>query len=282
MSEPAVRLDHLGKMYRLYKSPRERMADALGLRRLFFWGRKGGHEFWALRDISLTIQRGQRIGIIGRNGAGKSTLLKVICGNLHPTEGRCSVRGRIQALLEMGTGFHPEFTGRQNIRASLAYQGLSPARVREAEEDIVQFTELDEFMDQPVKTYSAGMYARLAFAVATSVRPDLLIIDEVLGAGDAYFASKCAARMKDLVEGCGATVLLVSHATDQILRYCENCLWLERGRIIQQGPSMAVIKAYDAFIRTIEDRRLKARELQAEPGHPQRQPPRRSAPTRCW
>jgi lipopolysaccharide transport system ATP-binding protein len=259
MTDTAVRIHRLGKMFRLYANPFDRIVDALGIGRLAWWKKKRYSDFWALRDISLSVRRGERIGIIGRNGAGKSTLLKTICGNLQPTEGECEVHGRVQALLEMGTGFHPEFTGRQNIRASLAYQGLSPAGIREVEEEIIDFAELDEFIDQPVKTFSAGMYARLAFSVATSVRPELLIIDEVLGAGDAYFSAKCAGKMKDLVEDTGTTVLLVSHATEQVLRYCDQCLWLERGKIVRQGPALDVVKAYLEFIHGLEERQLQAK-----------------------
>jgi lipopolysaccharide transport system ATP-binding protein len=253
-------------MYRLYRSAAERVRDALGLSRVLFWKKNPCPEFWALRDISLTVARGQRIGIIGRNGAGKSTLLKIICGNINPTEGRCEVSGRVQALLEMGTGFHPEFTGRQNIRASLAYQNLSTSQIREAEEEIVDFTELEGFIDQPVKTYSAGMYARLAFSTATAVKPDLLIVDEVLGAGDAYFSAKCAGKMKELVDDNQATVLLVTHATEQVLRYCEHCLWIERGQIVQQGPALEVVKAYLEFIHGLDDRRIKAKNLKRSLG----------------
>jgi ABC-type polysaccharide/polyol phosphate transport system ATPase subunit len=259
--EPAIRIHDLGKMFRLYPSPLAKVVDTLGLGRLLFWRRGRFREFWALRDVSLTLRKGERVGIIGRNGAGKSTLLKIICGNLQPSEGLCQVRGRVQALLDMGTGFHPEFTGRQNIRAALAYQDLDAGRIRELEEEIVELTELEEFINQPVKTYSLGMYSRLAFAVATSVRPELLIIDEVLGAGDAYFATKCAAKMKELVEDNGATVLLASHATDQILRYCERCLWLERGQIAKEGRSQEVVNAYLEFVHELEDRRLRAKNL---------------------
>jgi lipopolysaccharide transport system ATP-binding protein len=187
--------------------------------------------------------------------------LKTITGNITPTEGVIEVHGRIQALLELGTGFHPEFTGRQNIRASLAYQGLSAARRRTKEEEIIEFAELEEFIEQPVRTYSAGMYARLAFATATAIEPDILIVDEVLGAGDAYFAGKCVEQMRKLTEGAGATVLFVSHDLGSVQRLCTRALWIDRGRIVQQGDPLDVIKAYTALVRQEEELRLKARDL---------------------
>lgn len=259
MSEVAIHLENLGKMYKLYVRQRDKMTDALGINRLLFWRQNLYREFWALRELDLKVKSGERLGIIGRNGAGKSTLLKIICGNTLPTEGECQVHGRVQALLELGTGFHPEFTGRQNIHASLAFHALTPSQIKEKEADIIEFAELGTFIDQPIKTYSAGMQARLAFSTATAIEPDLLIIDEVLSVGDAYFASKCLERMYRITEQSGATVLFVSHDLGSVLRLCERVFWLERGRIVMNGPSLEVVKAYEKFIRTIEDRRLKAK-----------------------
>jgi lipopolysaccharide transport system ATP-binding protein len=216
-------------------------------------------EFWALRAIDLEITAGSRVGIIGRNGAGKSTLLKLITRNIAPTEGRIDVNGDVQALLEAGAGFHPEFTGYENIRASLTYQGLTTTEIKTAIEEIAEFTELGQFLSQPFKTYSMGMQARLVFATATALRPHILIVDEILGAGDAYFASKASERMKELVEDSGATVLLVSHALEQVARYCDESIWIERGRIVMRGPSLEVINAYEEFVHRLEDRRLKAK-----------------------
>ncbi len=258
----SIEIAGLGKMYKLYRRPLDKVLDVFGLARWTFWRRAETRyrEFWALRDVNLTVRRGERLGIIGRNGAGKSTLLKVITGNLAPTEGSVQVRGRIQALLELGTGFHPEFTGRENIRASLAYHGLSGAEIRAREEEIIDFAELDEFIDQPVKTYSAGMYARLAFSTATAIEPEILIIDEVLGAGDAYFAGKCVERMKTLTEESGATVLIVSHDLSTIQRLCSRAVWVDRGKIRQSGEPLDVIKLYSAMVRHEEDVRLRARD----------------------
>lgn len=259
MSEIAVNLKNLGKMYRLYRNPRDKVLDAFGIDRWLFWRKSYYQEFWALRGISLDIQVGERLGIIGRNGAGKSTLLKILCGNVIPTEGKCQVNGKVQALLELGTGFHPEFTGRQNIRASLALQGFTPAQIAKKEDEIVEFAELEEFIDQPIKTYSGGMNARLAFSTATAVEPEILIIDEVLGAGDAYFAGKCVDRMKKLTEHSGITVLFVSHDLNSVQRLCQTTMWIERGRVRILGPSLDVIKAYSKHIQELEDRRLKAK-----------------------
>ncbi len=255
----AVRLTGVGKLYKVFASRRDRLIDALGLARIVPPKAGSVREFWSLRDVDLEVPAGQRIGIIGRNGAGKSTLLKLITGNIAPTEGTIEVSGRVQALFEAGAGFHPEFTGRENIHASLTYQGLSADQIKTAVEDIAEFTELEQFLDQALKTYSLGMQARLAFATATAVRPNILIVDEVLGAGDAYFATKSTGRMRKLVEESGATVLLVSHALDQVQRYCDECIWLERGRVIQRGPTVDIISAYEAFIHDLEDRHLRGK-----------------------
>jgi lipopolysaccharide transport system ATP-binding protein len=255
----AISIDNLGKMYKLCRRPADKVLDALGIAPLLFWRKNVYEEFWALRDLNLSIHGGERVGIIGRNGAGKSTLLKIIAGNVSPTEGCVRVAGSVQALMELGTGFHPEFTGRQNIRASLAYNGFSARRIRAKEEEIVEFAELEGFIDQPVKTYSAGMYARLGFSTATAIEPEVLIVDEVLGAGDAYFTAKCIERMKRLTEGAGATVLFVSHDLGSVQQMCERVVWIERGRIVQDGKPLDVTKAYYASILKQEEARLKAR-----------------------
>jgi len=251
----AIQFCGLGKCYKLYPSPRTKVLDAFGLLKFFPWKMKHVRPFWALRDISLTVGRGERLGLIGRNGAGKSTLLKLICGNVQATEGQVTVNGQVQALMEMGTGFHPEFTGRENIRASLAYHSLSKAAMRACEEDIEDFVELDHFLDQPVKYYSAGMYARLAFASATAVKPDILIIDEILGAGDAYFASKCAERMKALTHAAGTTLLFVSHDLSSVQQMCDRAVWIDRGQIVMDASPLEVSKAYFAETLRLEEKR---------------------------
>lgn len=253
-----VRLRNVGKAYKIFGSKLDNFVDALSLNRLLPWYRSKPLEFWALRGIELELGRGRRIGIVGRNGAGKTTLLKLITGNLSPTTGSVQVKGRVQALIDAGTGFHPDFTGRENVRVSLTLQGFSPRQIEASTEEIADFTELGEFLDRPFKTYSSGMMARLVFATATAIKPEILIIDEILGAGDAYFLGKSNERMRQLVDS-GASVLLVSHSMEQITLICDQAIWLDRGRIVKSGPSLDVVTAYGQYIRVLEDRRLKAR-----------------------
>ena len=260
MSDLAININSVGKRYKLYSRPAHRILDAFGFARLPFVKIPPARHFWALRDFDLCVPRGQRLGVIGRNGAGKSTLLKIMTGSVAPTEGEVEVSGRLQALLELGTGFHPEFTGRQNIRTYLAYQGLSPGEIAGKESEVIDFAEIEEFVDQPVKTYSAGMYARLAFSAATVVDPEILIIDEVLSAGDAYFAGKCVERMKALTERSGATVIFVSHDLASVQHLCDRVIWIDRGSLKAQGAPLEVIKAYSAAVRADEEARLRARD----------------------
>lgn len=261
MSEPVVRFSGVGKMYKVFPTRTDNLLDALGVARVF--GRQDRYrEFWALRGVDFELGAGERLGIIGRNGAGKSTLLKLVTGNFPQTEGEITVRGDVQAVLEIGGGLHPEFTGRENIHAALGYMGLSARQINEAEEEIADFTELGRFLEQPFKTYSQGMQARLSFAIATTVRPEILIVDEILGAGDAYFFTRSTARMRELIEG-GASVLLVSHGLDQIVRFCDEAIWLDRGRVVMRGPSIEIVKAYEKFIRELEDKRLLAKNRKA-------------------
>lgn len=259
MSEPVIRLAGVGKMYKVFPNKLDNLIDALGFSSVVGWKRSARREFWALRGVDLEVPPGSRLGIVGRNGAGKSTLLKLITGNLSATEGTVEVRESIHALLDAGAGFHPEFTGYENVRASLAYQGLSGGEMERAVEEIAEFTELGAFLDQPYRTYSSGMQARLAFAAATAVvRPKVIVIDEVLGAGDAYFIGKSNERMRQLVQS-GATVLIVSHSLDHVTRICEEAIWVDRGVVVRRGPALEVVKAYQQFTRLLEDRRLRAR-----------------------
>lgn len=260
----AVKFDRVGKMYKAFGSKLDNLFDALSLPSL--GGRQRYREFWALRDVDLELPRGGRLGIIGRNGAGKSTLLKLVTGNHAPTEGRITVNGNVQALLEIGGGLHPEFTGSENIRASLGYLGLSRSEIEDAEREIAEFTELGRFLQQPFRTYSQGMQARLSFAIATSVQPEILIVDEILGAGDAYFFGRSMSRMTEMIDS-GASVLLVSHSFDQIVRFCDEAIWIDRGRIVTRGPSTEVVKAYEQFVRELEDQRLQAKNKKAALPH---------------
>jgi lipopolysaccharide transport system ATP-binding protein len=243
----AIVAEQLGKSYRLYDSAADHAIDVLGLRRLFFWRRIAPRSFRALEGVDLRVRRGERIGIVGRNGAGKSTLLKLLAGVSEPTEGRLWVDGEVQALLHAGIGFHAEFTGIENIRASLLYAGLEPDAQAAAEADIIDFCELGEFIDQPLKTYSLGMRSRLQFACATAIHPDVLIVDEILGAGDVYFSTKSSERMKRLT-GEGCTLLLVSHSMQQVIQFCDRVLWLDGGHVVQDGPARKVVSAYEAFM----------------------------------
>jgi lipopolysaccharide transport system ATP-binding protein len=273
MSEAAIRLSGVGKRYSIYPSRVDRVLDAFGVARFLPARRAQFRDLWALRGVDLEVARGGRLGIIGRNGAGKTTLLKVVAGMAPPTEGRVTVDGKVQALLDVGAGFHPEFTGMENIHAALTYQGVEPGAIGSAAEEIAAFTELGQFLGQPFKTYSAGMQARLTFATATAVRPEILIVDEILGAGDAYFFAKSTERMLGLVTG-GATVIIVSHALNQIVRFCDDAVWLDRGAVVMRGEPLAVVKAYEEFSRRLDEERMLARNR--EPLLPDRPDP---APT---
>ena len=258
MSKPlAVDFQNVSKMYKLYKDRKDSFLDLVGVSKVLPFYKTKVDEFWALRDVSFQLEAGARLGIVGRNGAGKTTLLKLLTGNIAPTEGSVTVNGEVQALLEAGAGFHPEFTGYENVEAALTQAGLSRAAIKEATEEITEFTELGEFMNQPFKAYSAGMQARLVFTTATTIKPNILIVDEILGAGDAYFAVKSRQRMRGLVES-GASILLVSHSLDQVLQFCDQAIWLERGRVVLRGSSLEVVKAYEEFVHELQDKQLKA------------------------
>lgn len=244
--ENAIVFENVSKVYKLYNSQWQMVKDALG-----FKSRKQCQEFNALKNINLTVKKGERIGLIGRNGAGKSTLLKLITGNFQQTSGNIIINGKVQALMNTGIGFHPEFTGMENIKASLLYNGLKKDQFNEAIEDIIDFVELGVFLNQPLKTYSLGMQSRLHFAVATSIKPEILIVDEVLGAGDAYFSAKSADRMKKLTSS-GCTLILVSHSNQQILQFCDQAVWIECGEILQIGESIEIVKNYEAYSKSLE------------------------------
>lgn len=201
-------------------------------------------EFWALKDINFEIAEGDRVGIIGRNGAGKSTLLKVLSRITEPTEGRISIKGRVASLLEVGTGFHPELTGRENIFLNGAILGMSRSEIRGKFDEIVAFAEVERFLDTPVKRYSSGMYVRLAFAVAAHLEPEILIVDEVLAVGDAQFQKKCLGKMEDVSKNQGRTVLFVSHQMGTIAQLCEKAILLQRGKVLSNGPTPDVIQYY--------------------------------------
>jgi ABC-type polysaccharide/polyol phosphate transport system ATPase subunit len=256
-AKPVITFEHVSKIYKLFGSRQQQVMDGIGLSRLLPVSKRPKFgEFHALRSVSFSIKSGERVGIIGRNGAGKTTLLRLITQNFGPTRGRVKIDGSVQALMQLGLGFHPEFTGRENIVASLNYNGLVGSAFDEALAEVIEFVELGDFLDQPVKAYSLGMQARLQFAAATAIRPKILIVDEVLGAGDAYFAAKSAHRMKKLATS-GCTLLLVSHATSEILRFCQRVIWIHQGAILMDGPALDVVRVYEAYIEELNFRMRK-------------------------
>jgi lipopolysaccharide transport system ATP-binding protein len=206
--------------------------------------KSGMEEFWALKDVNFEIRRGERVGIIGRNGAGKSTLLKILSRITEPTTGRVEIRGRVASLLEVGTGFHPELTGRENIYLNGAILGMTRREIRSKFDEIVDFAEVEKFLDTPVKRYSSGMYVRLAFAVAAHLEPEILVVDEVLAVGDASFQKKCLGKMEDIAEREGRTVLFVSHQMAAIQKLCQSCIVMESGSIRFTGSVPSAIEAY--------------------------------------
>jgi len=216
-------------------------------------------EFYALKDVSFEVNRGDRIGIIGRNGAGKSTLLKVLSRITEPTSGRVELRGRVASLLEVGTGFHPELTGRENIFLNGAVLGMSRAEIRSKFDEIVEFAEVEKFLDTPVKRYSSGMYVRLAFAIAAHLDPEILIVDEVLAVGDHEFQKKCLGKMEDVSKGEGRTVLFVSHNMDAVSRLCERALLLEAGSVTNFGLTHEIINDYIHLSHFLEQKNLKSK-----------------------
>src|SRR5262249_44572866 len=246
MSSPAaaVSAENVSKIYRIYESSGDR------LRELIF--RRPRHrEFHALRDVSLELPRGRALGVIGENGAGKSTLLKIIAGTTRASSGRVECRGAVASILELGMGFHPDFTGRENARMNAAILGLSGPQIRQRLPLIRDFAELSEFFDQPVRTYSSGMVLRLAFAVATHADAEILIVDEALAVGDGYFQKKSVDRITDFHRK-GGTLLFCSHALYYVALLCDQALWLKNGQIAGLGPTLPVVRAYEAFLQERE------------------------------
>ena len=270
MMDYAVHIRDVSKHYKLYPSHISMALDFSGYYKAQFW--KPPPMFplkKALNCISVDIKKGDRVGIIGRNGAGKTTLLKIIGGMISPTSGKISVNGRIQSLMHLGASFHPDFSGAENIRHGLLYNGLRGKELDRAFDDVADFVELGDFLQQPVRSYSMGMATRLQFAVATAVKPEILIIDEVLGAGDAYFATKSADRMRTLTRS-GCTLLLVSHARSQIMEFCTSALWLDQGCVRQYGDLAHVTEAYDRAIAEAigaSDNKNAQRGILPIPGH---------------
>ncbi len=233
-----IRLEGVSKEFRRQKGRTLRELVACLMAGQPFW-----EPFYALHDVTLSVAEGETLGIIGRNGSGKSTILKIIAGVTAPTEGRVYVRGRVSPLIELGAGFHPDLTGRENIFMNASILGMSNAQVRERFQDIVSFAELWEFIDMPVKRYSSGMYVRLGFAVAVHCEPDILLVDEVLAVGDLAFQEKCLRKMKEFQER-GVTIVLVSHSLEMVQEFCHRVIWLDEGRVRAEGPPEVVIPLY--------------------------------------
>ncbi|MEJ1971699.1 MAG: ABC transporter ATP-binding protein [Lacunisphaera sp.] len=249
MSEPVISISGLGKRYHLsHEKRRDTLRDSLTHRFRRLLGASGaapdGEEFWALRDVSFDVQQGDVIGIIGRNGAGKSTLLKILSRITEPTTGRITLRGRIASLLEVGTGFHPELSGRENIFLNGAILGMARVEIARKFDEIVAFAEIERFLDTAVKHYSSGMYMRLAFAVAAHLEPEILIVDEVLAVGDAQFQKKCLGKMQDVATREGRTVLFVSHNMAAVDQLCNRCVYLMQGTVHAVGPTAPLLQQY--------------------------------------
>jgi lipopolysaccharide transport system ATP-binding protein len=237
--ETAIKIDNLSKKYKIYKKDYHRLFELISRKKLH-------KEYWALHDINLEIKKGEAIGIIGANGAGKSTLLKIICGALYKTTGEISIHGRILSLLELGTGFHPELTGIDNIFNSASMQGFSHHEINAKLSDIIEFADIGEHIYSPVKTYSSGMYVRLAFALYACLDPDIYIVDEALSVGDVFFQQKCYERMRQMKEQ-GVTIIMVSHDPAPIVNFCNRAILIDKGNILSQGKPSDILEMYQAL-----------------------------------
>ncbi len=241
MSMLSVR--QLGKCYHLFPTPKDRLKEMLT-------GRVRHEKFWALRDVDFEIRQGESLGIVGDNGAGKSTLLKLIAGTIRPTRGSIGKQGRLTAILELGSGFHPEFSGRENLYFSASLMGISREEISERLDAIIDFSELGEAIDRPIKSYSSGMVVRLAFALVTSVNPDILVIDEALAVGDQHFQQKSMQRMQGFREQ-GCTILFCSHSMYHIKQLCSRAAWIDKGRLVAIGDTAEIVACYEDHVRSI-------------------------------
>lgn len=260
--EPFIRVNQLSKCYQVYRRPQDRLKQALvpRLQRLVMMKpRQFYREFWALRGVSFEIRRGETVGIVGRNGSGKSTLLQLICGTLNPTGGHCETHGTIAALLELGTGFNPQFSGLENVYLYGQILGMPRSHIERILPDILAFADIGKFIHQPVKTYSSGMMVRLAFAVSVAREPDILVVDEALAVGDEAFRRKCFARIEALREK-GTTILFVSHAAALVVELCDRALLLDGGELLFDGPPKETIAFYNKLLFAPETRRAHVRQ----------------------
>lgn len=243
-SPPVLQVQNVSKEYKLYATPRQRM-------RALLTGRALHRSHWALKDVSLLLPRGQCMGVIGDNGAGKSSLLKLLAGTMQPSTGRVLRQGRVTAILELGAGFHPDFTGRENLYFAGSLIGIDAAQMQQLEAEIIDFAELQQAIDRPVKTYSSGMVVRLAFALVTAVPPQVLIVDEALAVGDQNFQKKCIDRIASFRDA-GCSILFCSHSLYHVRQLCDVALWLDQGQIRAQGPTQEVIAQYEQHVRARE------------------------------
>ena len=257
---PVISVANVGKCYHIYQRPQDRLKQAISR-----WKRRYYQEFWALRRVSFEIFRGDSLGILGRNGSGKSTLLQMIAGTLTPTEGEVCVRGRIAAMLELGSGFNPDFTGRENVFLYGSILGITRREMEARFDSIASFADIGDFMDQPLKTYSSGMAARLAFSVAISIEPDVMIVDEILAVGDIGFQQRCLARLRRLRDN-GLTLLFVSHSPDAVRSVCDKALFLEGGQPVFFGHAERATDQYLAYVRErSNEEQLKSQDDLARP-----------------
>jgi len=249
-SELSIKVEQLSKCYQVYERPRDRLKQFIlpRLRRTVMASPQVYYrDFWALRDVSFSVKKGETVGIVGRNGSGKSTLLQMICGTLSPTAGSVETSGRIAALLELGSGFNPEFTGRENVYLNAAVLGVPRDEINARFDDILAFAEIGDFIERPVKTYSSGMVVRLAFAVQAMIDPDIFVVDEALAVGDEKFQRKCFARLEELKDK-GTSILFVSHSAPSIIEFCDRTLFLERGERLMYGAAAPVVRSYQKLI----------------------------------
>jgi lipopolysaccharide transport system ATP-binding protein len=256
MNNIAVRVSNLSKCYHIYDRPQDRLKQLIVPKLRSLVGRKASNyfrEFWALNDVSFEVGRGETIGIIGRNGSGKSTLLQMICGTLEPTSGSVETRGRVAALLELGAGFNPEFTGRENVYMNATVLGLTQEEIQARFDEIAAFADIGDFIGQPVKHYSSGMYARLAFAVAINVDPNILIVDEALSVGDESFQRKCFARIEEIKRN-GATIIFVSHSSSTIVALCDKAILIHDGKWLYTGSPKTAVSSYQKLMNAPEKR----------------------------
>ncbi len=243
MDKGTIEVRDLSKVYHLYNKPSDRIRETFSIRK-----KKYSKEHYALKNINLKINKGESIGIVGTNGSGKSTLLKLVTGVVTPTTGTIKTDGKIAALLELGAGFNPEYTGIENIYLNGTMMGYTEEEMKKRVPDIIEFADIGEFINQPVKSYSSGMFARLAFAVSINVEPDILIVDEALSVGDTRFQVKCIDKMRELQES-GTTILFVTHAIEQIKRFCTRAIWIKNGELIEDGEASQVVDLYDNFMK---------------------------------